>query len=151
MILFVAGWSDERAVTTRAARAALGAHLERIPFFPDEPVRTWQAPSERVAAAWVQHAPERVGDVNYAITKPARMALFAGRPILWSGDRSADGDAVLDPDFFLAPANEWAPRLDGRCTALRTDGIVLEVFADAMGAYPVYRAERDGITWISNS
>ena len=47
--------------------------------------------------------------------------------------------------------DEWAPRLDGRCTVVRTDGIVLEVFSDPMGAYPVYKSERDGVTWISNS
>src|SRR4051794_33461794 len=148
MILFVAGWSDERAVTTRAARAALGGLLERLPFFPDEPVRTWQAPSERVAAAWVQHAPERIGDVTHAASRPGTMALFAGRPILWKGERSADGDGALDAGAYLAPGDEWAGRLDGRCTVVRSDGITLEVFAAQVGAYPVYRASRDGITWV---
>jgi hypothetical protein len=149
--LFLIGWSDERAVASSAAREALGALLERLPFFPGEPIRTWRAPSQRVAAAWVQHAPERVGDVQYAATRPGRLALFAGRPVLWNGDDSADGYGALDPATYLPPAEEWAHRLDGRCTVVRTDGVTVEVFSDALGAYPVYRATHDGITWVSNN
>jgi hypothetical protein len=59
-------------------------------------------------------------------------ALYSGRPIVWRGD-VADGRAPLDPAFWRDPPVD---DLDGRYVGVRSDG---RVFADALGAYPVYR------------
>jgi hypothetical protein len=146
VILFLVGRAEQGSVQTGIARDALAELLERLPFFPDEPIHTWASPSGQSVAAWVQHAPERVGDVKYASARENELALFAGRPIRW------DDEDPLDPRAYLRPANEWAPLMDGRATALRVgeDG-VLEVFSDALGAYPVFTTTGRGADWVSNN
>src|SRR5829696_3671874 len=74
MNLFVVGWSAERPV--EPPRAALESLRDRLGFFPGRPVDTWS--SARTAAAWVSHAPERVGGVSYADVSPQRLALWSG-------------------------------------------------------------------------
>jgi hypothetical protein len=92
---------------------ALRAVAARLPFFPGSEVQTADT------ASWISHTD---GD-----------ALFSGRPIVWNGD-SADGRAPLDPAFWVDPPVD---DLDGRFVGVRiADG---RVFADALGAYPVYR------------
>ena len=63
-----------------------------------------------------------------------------------------DGRTPLDPGFYLPPAHHWAEALDGRFTAIRYDDADRSVaaLADAMGAYPLYRTDVDGVTWIAN-
>ncbi len=154
MNLFVVGWSCTAPIPDDEARRALDALLDRVPFFADDPRNTWHAPSRRATAAWVAHSPDRVGGVSYAATEPSRLALWSGRPILWSDDNSsADGRTPLDPRFYFQPTAKWETRLDGRCAVLRYDDHeqTLEVFCDPMGAYPLFAAEDGRVTWISNS
>ena len=153
MNLFLLGWSGEARVDPAAGEGALRRLLERLPFFPGRPVETWTAPSGALAAAWVSHAPEQTGEVGYVHAEPARLALFSGRPIRWTGEREADGRGPLDPAFYLEPAERWASTLDGRFAAARYDDSdrVLEVASDAMGAYPVYEAHAEGVRWTSNN
>ncbi|HEX8742512.1 MAG TPA: hypothetical protein VF712_05215 [Thermoleophilaceae bacterium] len=153
MNLFVLGWSSERSVELDAPHAALRRLLERLPFFPGRPVETWAAPSGGLAAAWVSHGPEQTGGVSYVHTEPARLALFSGRPVRWTGEREADGRGPLDPAFYLGAPDTWADSLDGRFTAARYDDgdRTLDVVSDALGAYPVYEAHADGVRWTSNS
>ena len=106
--------------------AAVAADLPYI----DCSVETWRAPSGRAALAWIAHAPERVGGIEYVRAEPRRVALFSGRP---AGD--------LDPRGWW----EHADRLDGRFTGARYDDDAgeLELLSDALGAYPLFTA-RDG-------
>ena len=136
-----------------APEAALRRLHGRLPFFPGRPVEAWAAPSGALAAAWLSHGPEQTGGVGYVHTEPARLALFSGRPIRWAGELDADGQAALDPAFYLAPSERWADSLDGRFAAARYDDAdrTLEVVSDAMGAYPVYEAHADGVRWVSNN
>jgi hypothetical protein len=138
--LFVVG----RAGDGRGAEA-LRALVERLPFFPAEP-DTWS--DGRVALAWVSHPPEAVGGISYVATERHRFALFAGRPFLWTGHGAADGRAVLNARLYLDGIPDG---LDGRWAVARYDGTQLDVASDAMGAYPLYEAESEGITWWSNN
>ena len=153
MNLFVLGWSGERSVDAGAADGALRRLLERLPFFPGRPVETWTAPSGALAAAWISHGPEQTGGVGYVHAEDARLALFSGRPVLWTGEREADGRGPLDPAFYLDPAESWADSLDGRFAAARYDDAdrMLEVVSDAMGGYPIYEAHAGGVRWTSNN
>ena len=153
MNLFLLGWSGEAAVDAAVGERALRRLLERLPFFPGRPVETWAAPSGSMAAAWVTHGPEQTGGVRYVHTERERLALFSGRPVLWTGERAADGRAPLDPAFYLEPSDQWAAALDGRFAAARYDEAdrTLEIVSDALGAYPVYEAHGDRVRWISNN
>lgn len=153
MNLFVAGWSRGAPVPADAAADALDALLSRLPFLAGEPRRSWVAPSGQAAAAWVSHAADRIGDVSYAAVEPSRLALWSGRPVLWSPSGDADGRAPLDPRLYLRPSREWADRLDARCTVVRIDDSErrLEIFSDSLGAYPVFETQAAGATWISNN
>lgn len=146
MNLFLFGWSAAGAVD--AERAVRVLEDLRDPFLSGRPVQRWTAPGGRAAAAWVAHAPERVGGVRYAAADERRLALFSGRPLLWRGER-ADGRAPLDP---LSPA--WrADALDGRFAALRyEDGDQRPTaLTDPAGAYPLFRLEAGRAAWLSNS
>jgi hypothetical protein len=105
---------------------ALREVAARLPFFPGRSVQT------AGPAAWIAHSDEyvHVGDDG--------IAMFSGRPIAGS-----DGRAPLDARFWLDPHD-----LDGRYVGVRIAGDQVTVFADALGAYPVYR-RRDGA--ISNN
>ena len=153
MNLFLVGWSGDGGVEPGAAAEALRRLLARMPFFPGRPVETWAAPSGSLGAAWVTHGPEETGGIEYAATEPARLALFSGRPIRWTGEREADGRAPLDPAFYLGQPDAWAPALDGRFAALRYDDAdrTLAVVSDALGAYPLYEAHAGGVRWTSNN
>jgi hypothetical protein len=102
---------------------ALRSVAERLPFFPGRSVQ------ERGGAVWIAHSDHYVS--------PDGDALFSGRPIVWNGD-SADGRAPLDPSFWLDPPVD---ELDGRYVGVRVLDGEVTVFADALGAYPVYRRE----------
>ena len=129
---------------------ALRRVVERMPFLSDRPVESWRAPSGGVVAAWVQHDPHQVGGVRYAHAERDRLALFAGRPIRWTGEREADGRGALDPASYLGgvPRDE----LDGRCVVAMCDDArgVIDVVPDPVGAYPVYAIEHGGARWVSN-
>jgi hypothetical protein len=89
----------------------------RLPFFPGREVQT------AGSAAWIAHSDEyvHVGDDG--------IAMYSGRPIAGS-----DGRAPLDARFWLDPRD-----LDGRYAGVRIVDREVTVFADALGAYPVYR------------
>ncbi|MDX6664920.1 MAG: hypothetical protein QOG68_1126 [Solirubrobacteraceae bacterium] len=141
MNLFLAGSSA--AGEADADRAAAVLESLRAPFFGAEPVQRWTAPSGRTAAAWLAHAPERVGGVRYAASDGGRLALFAGRPIRWAGEE-ADGRGPLDPAAYLEGVPDG---MDGRFAVLRAGDDGIEVVTDALGAYPVFRCGG----WVSNS
>ena len=124
MNLFVVASRGEAPVRALADLAA------RLPFFEGRPVES------HGPAAWVQHAPEDVGGVRYGDA----VTVWSGRPFRWTGDTEADG--ALPPDF--------GANLDGRYAAVRWNGD-LEVFTDALGAYPLYETERDGARYVSNN
>lgn len=146
-------WSASGRADGARAEGALAALLERLPFLEGARARGWRAPSGRAALAWAQHPAAQAGGVEYVHTEPARFALFAGRPILWSPDGSADGRLPLRPSTFLGSAQRWSDRLDGRCAVVRYDDAEaeLELWTDPLGAYPVFTAQAHGATWMSNS
>jgi len=149
--LFVAGISDARA-DLGAAERALGDLLGRLPFFDPGLIETWRSEDGRAAAACVSHAPDQTAGVRYHRFEPERMALWSGRPFVWSAEGSADGRAPVDPVFYLErPATRWAAQLDGRCTALRYAGGELEVYSDPLGSYPLFETDAEGARWISNN
>ena len=89
MNLFVAGAG---AIDTRALEQALRGVVERLPFFPGRPVHRWVSPDGDCAFAWVTHAPDTTGGVQYAHVEDERFAMFAGRPFRWVRAPSADLD-----------------------------------------------------------
>ena len=101
--------------------SALETVAARLPFFPGCSV------TSSGSASWIAHT-----------THPATAsALFSGRPFVWNEDGSADGRVALDPSFWLDPPVD---RLDGRYVGVRIVNNEVTVFADPLGAYPVYRA-----------
>src|SRR5215208_5456599 len=112
----------------------------RLPFFAGREIES------HGPAAWVQHAPEEVGGVRYAHAEGDRVALFSGRPFLWTADAEADGRAPLDARFWHDPRGD----LDGRYAAVRFDG-ELQVTTDALGAYPLYQTVHEGVRYVSNN
>jgi hypothetical protein len=151
--LFLIGWSRSGAANAPGAEAALAALLVRLPFFGPEQIRSWQAASGNATLAYVAHDKERVGGVGYVDIDEEGMALFSGRPFRWTGDGAADGRAPLDPRFYRRPAGRWMADLDGRFGAARYGEREreLDVYADPLGAYPLFSGELDGTRWISNS
>jgi hypothetical protein len=146
MNLFVAGWSSRRAPDPRRAERAVRDLVGALPFLDGAEVRAWQAPSGAATAAWAASWP------GYATAEGAHLALWAGRPVRWEPAGPAEGHSPLDAGFYLPPAHYWAEALDGRFTAIRYDDAErsLAAVADALGAYPLYRADADGVTWIAN-
>nr|MDQ6914885.1 hypothetical protein [Actinomycetota bacterium] len=152
MNLFLIGWRPAGASAGRAS-GALRALLAELPFFDPDRIERWHAPSGRATVAWVAHPAERVGGVRYVDVDAEGFALFSGRPFRWTGDGAANGRAPLDPAFYRGPARAWMEGLDGRCTAVRYEEreATLEVYADPLGAYPLFCGEGDGTRWIANS
>ncbi|MGZ8648425.1 MAG: hypothetical protein ACXW08_07340, partial [Solirubrobacteraceae bacterium] len=154
MNLFVVGFSQEgRADPEHGARALRGL-LERAGFLDPALVRTWRAPSGRLAAAWAQHPEAQTAGVRYVHADQARIALFSGRPYRWTGEEAGDGRGPLDAAHYLRPAPTWVDAMDGRWIAARCDDGpgVLEVASDAMGAHPLYRAcGPDGTHWFGGN
>ena len=147
MNLFLIGIRGEVAEAERALRG----FLERLPFFPERPVETWSAPSGALVAAWAGHGPDQTGGFRYAVVERDRLALYSGRPVLWTGEREADGRGPIDPSFFLETRDPAS--LDGRFVAVRCDDArgELDVLTDPMGAYPIYECEAGGTHWVSNN
>jgi hypothetical protein len=113
----------------------LAAVAGRLPFFPGREVRS------AASAAWIAH------DDGYVhASDEGELALFSGRPIVWTAEREADGRGPIDPRFWLDPPVD---DLDGRYVGVRVIEGEATVFADALGAYPVYRTG-DGLL-VSNS
>jgi hypothetical protein len=147
MNLWLVGWSSSLAPDPRRAEAALPGLLGGLPFLRGVAVERWQAPSGGAVAAWAAHP-----EASYVDAGEGRLALWSGRPVAWESAERADGRGPLDPAFYLAPSHRWTDALDGRCAAAVYDDAerALTVRADPLGAYPLYRAEVDGATWISN-
>jgi hypothetical protein len=93
----------------------------RLPFFPGREVQTAST------AAWIAHTDEyvHVGDDG--------IAMFSGRPI-------ATGNP-LDARFWLDPGD-----VDGRYVGVRMVNGETTVFADPLGAYPVYRRRNGAVS-----
>lgn len=149
MNLWVIGWSASLAPDPRQAGDAVRALVDAVPFLPGAEVTTWQAPSGGAVAAW---AADAGGPARYVEAGDSRLALWSGRPVRWEGSERADGRAPLDPSLYLQPSHRWADALDGRCAAAVYDDAdrALTVHADPLGAYPLYRAQAHGATWLSN-
>ena len=154
MNLFVVGHSAAARVDAARAEKALRELLGSVPFLSGAEVEGWSSPSGAAAAAWAQHQPERIGGVRHAVTEPTRLALFAGRPIRWTGEWQADGRGVLDPSSYLASEpTHWASDLDGRFAVARYRDRerTLEVVTDPLGTYPLFCGAAEGIRWIANN
>ena len=148
------GYSSAGRVQVAPGEAALQSLLDRLPELGLGEVSTWRAPSGCIAAAWSAHPSHRLGGVSYVHRESERFALFAGRPIRWTGETTADGRGPLDPRFWLRAASTGgADELDGRfiAAAYEDESRRLELRTDPVGAYPVFAAELDGVTWISNN
>ncbi|MEJ7787913.1 MAG: hypothetical protein WKF96_24190, partial [Solirubrobacteraceae bacterium] len=131
MNLFLVG---DRGDAGRAADILEGL---RSPFLEDGVL-------ERVpGGACLSQPPERVGGARYVAVSGERFALFAGRPIRWTGDE-ADGRSVLDASAYLDGVGDG---MDGRFAVVRAESGVIEVVTDSLGAYPVFRWQG----WVSNS
>ncbi len=152
MNLFVVGWSSRRAPDPRRAEAVVRDLTGALPFLDGAEVETWHAPSGAATAAWASDPEDPASPVGYARVEGERLVLWAGRPVRWDHAGGVDGRTPLDPGFYLPPAHHWAEALDGRVTAIRYDDADRSVaaLADAMGAYPLYRTDVDGVTWIAN-
>ena len=153
MNLWIVGWRAEGRVDEARATGALRDLLDRAGFLSADAVRGWSAPSGRAVAAWASHPAEQTGGVRYVHTEERRIALFSGRPIRWTDEHVAEGRSVLDPSFYTRPSADWAGTLDGRWAAARYDDEdgELEAASDAVGAYPLYRAEEQGTLWLGTS
>jgi hypothetical protein len=153
MNLWLLGWRAEGRVEAATAVEALRGLLARAGFLDPETVEGWTAPSGRAAAAWASHPAEQTGGVRYVDAHESRIALFAGRPIRWTGEHAAEGRGPLDPAFYARPASAWADTLDGRWAAARYDDAEgeLEAASDAVGAYPLYRTEGGGTLWLGTN
>src|SRR4051812_30753953 len=89
--LFVIGFSREGALAREDAADALERLLDRLPFFKTGDVRAWCSPSGTAAAATATHSLEQTGGVEYVRVRSDGFVLFAGRPIAWTGEATADG------------------------------------------------------------
>ncbi len=152
MNVFLVGMAQGGVDAAAADRALEGAVAAMGPFALPHRTR-WSSRDGQLLVRCAAHRPEHVGGVEYLHGEDERMALFAGRPIRWTGETEADGQGCLDPRAFLPPAAEWAGALDGRCAVVRYDaaGRELEVYADPVGLYSVFTAEVGGTRWVSNS
>lgn len=150
MNLFIAGRGPS-PVDPEAARRALSQLLAELSFFDATAIETWKAPSGRVAIATVSHGSSEVGQVRYSSLQERRAALFAGRPVRWQADGTADGQRALDVDGYHEPPERWAEELDGRCTVVRAEQDTLEIYTDPLGAYPVFEASVDRVRWFANN
>jgi hypothetical protein len=141
--LFVVGWGSGADVVE--AGAALRRLLERLPFFRGRPVEHWSA--DNAAAAWVRH-----DELPYSAERGGSLALFSGRPFVWTDDDVADGRTPAAASFFLDRA-DLGEAVDGRFVSIvyRESERTLELTTDPVGAYPVYEATVSGTRWISNS
>ncbi len=102
---------------------------------------------ELVGSGAARRPGSRTAD-GYVHEEAARIAMYSGRPYVWTGDTSADGRKPLDPRFwFDAPLDD----VDGRFTAVRVVEGQLVVMVDALGAYPLYTTEVEGTQLFSNS
>jgi hypothetical protein len=153
MNLFLIGWRADGGLCVDPARPLVEDLLAQLPSPKPSDVQTWGAPSGRVVVVCASHPPELVGGVSYSHFESDRMALFSGRPFRWTGDQQADGRGPLDPRYYLRPAREWIDELDGRYVAARYDDRdgLLELCADALGAYPLYRGGAAETSWFSNN
>jgi hypothetical protein len=148
--LFVAGYSAS-PIDVQPPRRALAELIAELPFFDPAAIEVWRASSGSAVMAAVAHPASVTGGVRYTAFEADRAALFAGRPVRWSDDGHADGRGPLDPACYHAPAERWAPELDGRCTVVRADDVSLELFSDPLGAYPVFELGLGEGRWFSNS
>lgn len=142
MNLFVIGWGSGRAPDPARAQAAVAALVRDLPFCGSAEVSRWRSGGGRVAAAWA------AGDGRQAGVRDEDVTLWAGRPVSWDAQSGrADGRGPLEPKWY---ADGELASLDGRFTAVRAQGDGLVAMTDALGAYPLYRADVDGVTWLSN-
>ena len=153
MNLFLIGWRPDGGLDGADAEGHVRRLLAQLPPGRPAHVRDWIAPSGRLVLACATHGAEHLGSVRYAYLEEHRWSLFSGRPIRCTGEDRADGRSPLDPCFYLAPEAEWLHQLDGRWVAARYDDRrgALEMFADALGAYPLYRGRAGKTHWLSNS
>ena len=103
MNLFLVGWSPSGQVDCSLAEEVVAGVLEELPFFDNEALRVWSAPSGRVVALSVAHGGARTGGVAYSYFEKDRFAMYSGRPFFWSGEFETDGRRMLDPRSFLQP------------------------------------------------
>lgn len=150
--IFLIGWREQGRVESQGAAGALrGLAAELTPLDPDR-IEHWESPDGSVLVEAVSHPPEQLS-IAYSHFEPSRMALFAGRPIVWRETGEADGREALDARFYLAPPEAWMHSLDGPCAVVRYDEASgsLDVYTDPLGAYPVYSARAaDGTLWLTN-
>jgi hypothetical protein len=153
VILFVVGSGVPDGLSVEHAQRVLEEVAAPVPGIGGRPSQGWQSADGSAVAACLAHDPERLGGVRYHHFADDELALFAGRPMVWTSETEADGRGPLDPRYYLAPAEEWRPRLDARYAVARWErgGGRLEVFTDPLGAYPVYWGSGPDGTWVSNS
>lgn len=153
MNLFVIGWCQDGRIDANGARAAVEQVVAEVPFFEQESVQSWTAPSGHGALACAGHTSTQVGGASYTTIAEDRVALFTGRPFRWLDDGRADGRAPIDPAFYLEPFESWMEQIDGRFAAARYDDAnrTLEVCASALGCYPLYTTTIGHERWFSNS
>ena len=153
MNLFLIGWSSEKPIDPNRAERVFRALLRELPFFDQEALQTWRAPSGRSVAMSASHTSRQTGGVTYVHFEADRFALYSGRPYFWADEFAADGLRPLDPRFYLGPIEVWSADLDGRCVAARYDDAssALDIYTDPLGAYHVFVASEGGTKWFSNS
>lgn len=152
MNVFVVGWSESgRADLTLALGALDASDLVREKLGGVVP-RGWASPDGHVVVASVEHSASEVPGARYLHLENDRMALFAGRPFVWTDEYRADGVSTLDAAFFVTRSLS-GDDLDGRLAVVRYEGATgtLEVLTDRLGAYPLFAADGAGMTWFGNT
>ena len=148
MNLFLA-CSSREPLNNSALVDALTSAAAAFPAKLDSP-KSWVSSDGTTLIASVAHPPDLVGGVRYMHADADRSALFAGRPIRWTGSTHADGCGPLDPATYHAVIDDWLLELDGRFAVARGNEDHLDIVTDPLGGYPIYATDSGGATYVSN-
>jgi hypothetical protein len=153
MNLVLLGWAPSGAIDADRAEASFAGLLRELPFHSLGPTKEWGAPSGRLVAFCAGHGSGQTGGTTYAHFEADRLAMYSGRPFVWTAEFAADGRQTLDPRFYLQPPEAWIEALDGRCLVARYDDrtATLDLYTDHLGASHLYTATDGRTQWFSNN
>jgi hypothetical protein len=153
MNLLLLGWSPSNSIDADRADASFTRFLRELPFPNLGPAQAWLAPSGRLLAFCAGHRNTQTGGAAYAHFEVDRIAMYSGRPVIWTGESAADGRKTLDPRFYMQPPEAWSDALDGRCVVARYEDktSTLDLYTDQLGAGHLYMANDEQAQWFSNN
>jgi hypothetical protein len=153
MNLLLLGWSPSSPIEADRADASFTRFLRELPFPNFGPAQVWLAPSGRLLAFCAGHRNTQTGGAAYAHFEVDRIAMYSGRPVIWTGEFAAEGRRPLDPRFYMQPPEAWSDALDGRCVVARYEDktSTLDLYTDQLGAGHLYTANEGQARWFSNN